>query len=350
VSGEVTPRAVPFGRGGLAVTPTGFGSASLGGLFSPMSEEEAQSTLQAAWDAGIRYFDTAPHYGVGLSEERLGRFLASKPRDRYVLSTKVGRLLEPYAGPAAHVQGAEGFFGTPGRVRVRDYSADGVLRSLEESLSRLGLDRVDMLLIHDPDDHERQALDEAYPALERLRGAGAVASIGVGMNQVRVPARFVRETDIDAVLVAGRYTLLDAVAGRELLPLCAERGVDVVAAGVFNSGLLAAPAADAPYDYGPAPGALARRARAIAQVCERHGVPPAGAAIAFARSHRAVRTVLLGMRGAEEVAHNTAAAAGAVPDALWRDLEAEGLLPEMPGVPGAPGVPEGGGPSGGRDE
>lgn len=316
-----------LGRAGLAVTPVGFGAAALGGLYRPVSEEEAESALQAAWDAGIRYFDTAPHYGAGLSEERLGRFLARYPRRDYVLSTKVGRLLIPHEGPAGQIQGADGFFGTPNRVRVRDYSRDGVLRSAEDSLRRLGLDRIDILYIHDPDSQEEQALREAYPALARLRAEGAVGAIGVGMNTTRIPARFVRETDVDCVLIAGRYTLLDAGAGTDLLPLCADRGVDVVGAGVFNSGLLAAPEPGAPFDYAAAPPELVDRAQRIAAACTRHGVSLAAAALAFSRSHPAVRTLLLGMRSAEEVQQNIAAAAQPVPFQLWQDLADGGLLP-----------------------
>ncbi|MEU5849708.1 aldo/keto reductase [Saccharopolyspora shandongensis] len=307
------------------MTPLGFGAATLGGLFEPMTDEQAEEVLEAAWDAGIRYFDTAPHYGVGLSEERLGRFLAGKPREEFVLSTKVGRLLVPHDGPAR--EGVAGFYGAPNRDRVLDFSRDGVLRSLEESLKRLGLDRVDVLFIHDPDDHEEQALREAYPALARLREEGVVSSVGVGMNQTRIPARFVRETGIDCLLLAGRYTLLDARAGEELLPLCEERGVEVVGAGVFNSGLLAAPRPGATYDYVPAPDELVWRAKRIAEVCARHGVAPAAAAIAFTRSHPAVRTVLVGMRNPAEVRQNAAAAAATVPAELWAELSSEGLLP-----------------------
>ncbi|GLY70849.1 aldo/keto reductase [Amycolatopsis taiwanensis] len=309
----------------IPAAPLGFGAATLGGLFEPMTDEQSGEVLEAAWEAGIRYFDTAPHYGAGLSEERLGRFLAGKPRDEFVLSTKVGRLLVPREGPPP--DGVAGFYGAPNRDRVFDFSRDGVLRSLAESLERLGLDRVDIVFIHDPDDHEEQALHEAYPALARLRDEGVVSSVGVGMNQTRVPARFVRETDIDCLLIAGRYTLLDAQAGEELLPLCEKREVDVVCAGVFNSGLLAAPLPGATYDYAPAPDELYRRARRIAEVCARCNVSPAAAAIAFARSHPAVRTVLVGMRNPAEVRQNTAAATATMPPELWAELSAEGLLP-----------------------
>ncbi|OON71317.1 aldo/keto reductase [Streptomyces tsukubensis] len=332
-----------LGRSGLSVTTLGFGAASVGGLYAPLSDDAAHATLQAAWDEGIRYFDTAPHYGVGLSEERVGRFLAGKPRDSYVLSTKVGRLLIPYEGPAEDVQGVDGFHGTPKRTRVTDYSGDGIRRSLDESLTRLGLDRVDIVHIHDPDDHAEQALDESYPALEELRGQGVISSIGVGMNQTAVPARFVRDTDIDCLLIAGRYTLLDTSASNELFPLCLERGVDVVGAGAFNSGLLAAPEPGARFDYAEAPEPMLRAARGIAEVCARHGVAPAAAALAFTGAHPAVRTVLAGMRTAQEVRQNALAARTEIPRDLWSDLAAEGLLPTGAHVPAGrapgPGAP-----------
>jgi len=318
---------VPLGRAALPVSTLGFGAAPLGGLYAPLSEEESDAVLQAAWDAGVRYFDTAPHYGVGLSEERLGRFLRDKPRSEYVISTKAGRLLTPHDGPVSEVQGVDGFHGTPNRVRVRDYSRDGVLRSHEESLRRLGLDHVDVVFVHDPDEYAGQALREAYPALAGLRDEGSVSSVGVGMNQVGVPLTFVRETDIDVLLVAGQYTLLRAEAGRELLPLCRRRGVDVVGAGAFNSGLLAAPGPDASYDYAAAPAPLVARARRIAAVCARHRVTLAAAALAFTRRHPAVRTVLAGMRTPAEVRENAAAMAAEVPAELWNELRDEGLLP-----------------------
>ncbi|MEV0704158.1 aldo/keto reductase [Saccharopolyspora sp. NPDC050389] len=322
-----------LGRARLPVTSLGFGAASLGGLYAPLGDDEAHATLEAAWEAGIRYFDTAPHYGVGLSEERLGRFLADKPRGSYVVSTKVGRLLVPHDGPAADVQGIAGFYGTPNRVRVTDHSGEGALRSLDESLRRLGLDHVDIVFLHDPEDHAEQALGEAYPVLERLRAEGVIGSVGVGTNHTAVPARFVRETDVDCLLIAGRYTLLDAGAARELFPLCQQRGVDIVGAGVFNSGLLAAPGPGAPFDYSAAPEHLLRRAQRIAAVCTRHDVTPAAAALAFPGRHPVVRTVLAGMRTPDEVRQNIAAVRAPVPEELWADLAAEGLLPEGSAVP-----------------
>jgi D-threo-aldose 1-dehydrogenase len=228
----------------------------------------AAATLAAAWAAGIRAFDTAPHYGVGVSERRLGSFLAGYPRDEFTVSTKVGRLLVPAAGD---VQGEDGFYGIPPLTRVRDYSRDGVRRSLAESLERLGLDRVDIALIHDPDDFMKQAADEAYPARASLRDSGVVRAIGAGMNSASALAWLAERCDLDCVLVAGRYTLLDQAAATELFPVCQRRGVAVLAAGVFNSGILAGPVDGGSYDYAPAPPAVLARARLMRDACARHG-------------------------------------------------------------------------------
>ncbi|MGA8460077.1 MAG: aldo/keto reductase, partial [Streptosporangiaceae bacterium] len=251
---------VPVGSSGVQVTRLVFGGAPIGGLFAPVDDDAAQATLEAAWDAGIRAFDTAPHYGVGLSERRIGRFLAGRPRGDYVLSTKVGRLLESADGD---VDGAEGYFGTPRLARVRDYSRDGVLASLEASLGRLGVDRIDIALIHDPDDHGPEALDGAYPALAELRAEGVIGAVGAGMNQVEMLEWFLPRADLDCVLVAGRYTLLDTRAAASLFPECQRRGVGVLAAGVFNSGVLVDPAPGATYDYLPAADDVMDRARRI---------------------------------------------------------------------------------------
>lgn len=314
------PGAVANGFDGLATGRIGFGAAAIGGLYRPVDEETAQAALTRAWDRGIRYFDTAPHYGAGLSEERLGRFLSG--REDAVVSTKVGRLLVPGHPPEAGP--ADGFYGSTDRVRVQDFSRDGVLRSVEDSLRRLGMDRIDVLYIHDPDRHEEQALREAYPAMAELRAQGAVRAIGVGMNSTRIPARFVRETDLDCVLVAGRYTLLDRSAADELLPLCQARGVAVVGAGVYNSGLLAAPSAGATYDYAEATAAQVATATRLARACARRGVSLRAAALAFSLSHPAVRTVLVGMRSVEEVDQNLTDAAESIPPELWEELFAEG--------------------------
>ncbi|MCE6998564.1 aldo/keto reductase [Saccharothrix sp. S26] len=309
---------VPLGRSDVTVSRLGLGTAPLAGLFSAVTEDEAAAALETAWAAGIRYFDTAPHYGAGLAERRLGAFLASRPRAEFTVSTKVGRLLVP--GDTA--PGDEGFHGEPGLVRVRDYSADGVYRSLAESLERSGLDSFDVVLIHDPDDHWEDAVTGAYPALARLRAEGAVRAIGAGMNQTAMLTRFVTETDLDCVLVAGRYSLLDRGAADELLPLCAQRDVGVLVGGVFNSGILADPTAHATYDYAPAPDDVRRRAVALAERCAAHGVPLAAAALRFPLRHPAVTGVVVGARNAREVADNTAHATTDIPEALWAELDA----------------------------
>lgn len=313
-----------LGRSSVLVSRIGMGGAPLGNLFRAVDQETALETVHTAWETGVRLFDTAPHYGLGLSERRLGRALADLPRGEFTLCTKVGRILEP--GPG-HGRDDEGFDVPATHRRRWDFSADGVRRSLEESLERLGLDRIDVALIHDPDDHMPQALDETYPALHALRTQGVLGALGVGMNRVGMLERFVTETDVDAVLLAGRHTLLEQNAG-PLLSACLDRGVSVLAAGVFNSGLLAqdTPPAHVTYDYLPAPTTLRERAVRLAEVTARHGVSLPQAAIAFADAHPAVASVVLGMRSAEEVRHNTAVAALPVPTALWADLVAEGLL------------------------
>jgi D-threo-aldose 1-dehydrogenase len=294
--------------------PLVFGGAPIGGLYAPVSDEEAAATLAAAWDAGIRAFDTAPHYGVGLSERRIGDFLAGRPRAEFAVCTKVGRLLVPAAGP---VDGAEEFYGTPALSRVRDYSAAGALRSLEDSLRRLRLDRVDIALIHDPDEHMTEALDGAYPALAKLRSQGAVGAIGVGVNSASLAEWFVSRCDLDCVLVAGRYTLLDDSAAVSLFPLCHSRGIAVLAGGVFNSGILAG---GDRYDYAlAAPGILAR-ARGVADVCAGHGVPVAAAALRYVLRHPAVTAAVVGTRTPDQIRADAGYLSLVIPDALWADL------------------------------
>ncbi|MFC3898807.1 aldo/keto reductase [Lentzea rhizosphaerae] len=309
----------------VAVSRLGFGAAPIGNLYREVSDFEALGAVEAAWQNGVRYFDTAPHYGLGLSERRLGVALSGRPRDEYVISTKVGRLLEPFDGSGLDDEG----FAVPAHFRrVRDYSADGVRRSIESSLERLGTDRVEIVYIHDPDDYWDVAFGEAYPALEELRSQGVVGAIGVGMNQWEMPERFVRETDIDVVMLAGRYTLLEQPALPSFLPACVERGVSVVACGVFNSGLLSKPvvAADAKYNYENAPSELVERARAIAAVCERHGVTLPEAAIQFALGHPAVVSVVIGSRTAEQMDANARHFAASIPPELWAELKSLGLL------------------------
>ena len=303
---------------GLVPGPFVFGAAPIAGLFTPVSEEAAAATLAAAWAAGIRAFDTAPHYGVGVSERRLGSFLAGYPRDEFTVFTKVGRLLVPAVGD---VQGEDGFYGIPALTRVRDYSRDGVRRSLEESLERLGLDRVDIALIHDPDDFMEQAAGEAYPALASLREAGVVRAIGAGMNSASALAWLAERCDLDCVLVAGRYTLLDQAAATELFPVCQRRDVAVLAAGVFNSGILAGPGDGATYDYAPAPPGLLARARRTRDACARYGVPLPAAALGFTVRHPAVTAAVVGARSAEEITADISYLSTPIPHALWAELE-----------------------------
>jgi len=316
---------VPLDRGGLRVSALALGTAPLGNLFAPVPEEDATATVRAALEAGLTYVDTAPHYGLGLAERRLGRLLAGLPRDRFVVSTKVGRLVRPLA--PGETADPEGFADSPPAKRVWDFSGDGVRRSLEESLERLALDRVDIVLVHDPDDHGREAYEQAFPALIELRDQGVVAAIGAGMNQAEMLTRFVRDLDIDVVLVAGRYSLLDQRALAELLPTCAARGTAVVVGGVFNSGLLADPRPGATFDYAPAPAELVDRAARLAEVCARHRTPLRAAALAFPFGHPAVTSVLVGARSAAEVQDAVACFEWPVPGELWADLVATGLLP-----------------------
>jgi D-threo-aldose 1-dehydrogenase len=315
---------------GPTLTELGFGGSQLGNLYDAMTDEEADQVVRAAWDAGIRYFDTAPHYGLGLSERRLGRALRDQPRDQFVVSTKVGRLLEP-VGTTRGLD-PEGFVVPATHRRVRDYSRDGVLRSLEASLSRLGLDRVDLVLIHDPDDHAREALEQAAPALSQLRSEGVIAGYGAGMNQAAMLTRFVRETDADVVMVAGRCTLLDQSALDELLPAARERGVGVLNAGVFNSGLLSRPRPDPGdrFDYATAPEEVVARTQRLADVCEEYGVDLPTVAVAFAARHRAVASVVVGLRTSQQVEELMARHRRRVPDALWEALDERGLLRPLP--------------------
>ena len=324
-------RQVPLGRTGLRVSEMVFGGAPIGGLGAPVPDDQATAALAAAWAAGIRAFDTAPHYGAGLSEQRIGRFLAGRPREEFVLSTKIGRRLVPAAGD---VEGAEGFYGTPRLARVRDYSRDGALAALEASLRRLDTDQIDIVLIHDPEDHAVEALSGAYAALDQLRSEGTIRAVGVGMNQAPLLEWFVEHADLDCVLVAGRYSLLDTAAADSLFPACQRRGVAVLAAGVFNSGILADPRPGATYDYAPAPAGVIDRAQRIRAVCARYGVPIGAAAIRFVLRHPAVTAVVVGARTVTEVTENVSYLAAAVPAELFGELAAERLTPDDGLMPG----------------
>ncbi len=325
----------PVGRTPLRLTELSLGCAQLGNLYRAITDEQARATADAAWEQGIRYFDTAPHYGLGLSERRLGKAVAGRPRGEYLLSTKVGRRLEPMS-PAGPVDD-EGFEVPATHRRVWDFSRDGVLRSLEESLRRLGVDAVDIVYLHDPDDHGREALETAYPALEELRAQGVVSAIGAGMNQTSMLADFARHTDMDVLMLAGRYTLLDQSALDDLLPVCERREIGVVAAGVFNSGLLARPkpADGARYDYGDAPETLVLRARRMAEICERHGTSLPAVALAFPLAHSAVLSVCVGARSPQQIERNVDLYRSGVPPAVWGELKDQGFLrPDAP-VPDA---------------
>jgi D-threo-aldose 1-dehydrogenase len=336
-----------IGDTGLRVTRLAIGSASLGGLYREVTDEEAGSVLARAWELGIRYLDTAPLYGYGTAERRIGRFLGPRPRDGYVLSTKVGRLVRDAAdivpGMDVDAQELDGrpdayYAGIGTRRIVFDYSGEGVRRSLEESLDRLGLERVDIAYIHDPDRHWRAAVEGAYPALDRLRADGRVRAIGVGMNQAPMLARFVRECDLDVILLANRYTLLDQEALDELLPACVRRGVAVAVGGVMNTGLLANPAGAARFDYRPAATELVERARRLAEVCARHGVSLRDAAIQFPLAHPAVVSLIAGVRSIAHLEEYPAAMRRDLPAGLWEELRFEGLLHEAAPIPVSPSV------------
>jgi len=316
-------RADPLGRTSVQVSTLGFGAAPIGNLYGPIDDRQAQATLDAAWDMGVRYYDTAPHYGLGLSERRLGDALAHRPRTEFTLSTKVGRLLEPNPAPTGSDLTAGGFAVPDTLIRRPDYSRDGVLRSLEGSLKRLRLDHVDIVYVHDPDDHVDAALGHALPALIALRDQGVIGAVGVGANTVAPLLRVVAEADVDAVMVAGRWTLLDRTA-RPLLDACAERGVAVVAAAPFNSGLLSRPypSADATFDYGPASDSALRRARLLAEVSGRHGAELPHAALRFPLRDPGVACVVAGFRTPEEVVSAASWAATDLAEEAWRDLDA----------------------------
>jgi len=320
----------PKGRA-LGFTRLGFGGAPLGNMHRALGEDEADATVAAAWDAGLRYFDTAPLYGHGLSEARIGRFLAGKPRDQFLVSTKVGRLLEPCA-PGDESGGI--YKATPA-LRVRfDYSADGVRRSLEASLARLGLERVDILYVHDlearthgPGGYEarwRELLGGGWRALDDLRASGAVAAIGLGVNEAAPCERMLAELDPDLFLLAGRYTLLEQAPLHGLLPACERRGAGVVIGGPFNSGVLVRDGGS--FDYAAAPAQVLEKVERLRAVCARRGVALPAAALQFASAHPAVVSVIAGGQTPSEVTANAVMMDAAIPPALWGELKASGLV------------------------
>jgi D-threo-aldose 1-dehydrogenase len=303
----------------LRLTELGFGAASLGNLYRETSDIDARAAVDRAWERGIRYFDTAPHYGLGLSERRLGAALADRPRGEYVLSTKVGRLLVPNE----HPEGRDPDFVVPDTLRRQwDFSRDGILRSIEQSLERLGTDHVDIVYAHDPDQFDEKAAWQAAETLSELRDQGVIGARGVGTNDAGQLAALFEADAIDVAMLAGRYTLLEREAALPALDAAASAGKSVVAVAVFNSGLLATdrPAPDARYDYGPVPPELRARTVALAELCEARGVTLPQAAIAFPLAHPAVVNVTLGMRTAEQVDRNADLYGAAVPRELWAAL------------------------------
>jgi D-threo-aldose 1-dehydrogenase len=306
-----------------------FGAASLGNLYRAISDDEARETLEAAWDAGIRYFDTAPHYGLGVSERRLGAFLATKPRGDFVVSSKVGRLLEPTPMESAEKDSA--WFDVPATARrVWDYTEAGIRRSLADSLERLGLNRVDILYLHDPEQYgETDDVPRALEALTRMRDEGLVSAVGVGSADVSLLRESIRIADLDLLMVSNRYTLLDSSARAALAPECLQRGIGIVNAAVFNSGLLATPvpAVNSHYEYGPVPPDVLAKAERMATICEAHGVELPTAALQYSLRDPAVRTIVVGAGSSGQVRQNHERMLVPIPDDLWSDLEREGLVP-----------------------
>lgn len=307
----------------------GYGAANVGNLYRAVTDDQARAILETAWEVGVRYFDTAPHYGLGLSERRLGSFLATKPRDEYVVSTKVGRLLCDNPAGAGTLDTENNFAVPADQHRVWDFTAAGIRRSLEESLQRLGLDAVDVLYLHDPERHDlSQGMAEGLPTLARLREEGLVSAVGVGSMATDALLASARSGAIDLLMVAGRYTLVDQSVADTVLPACVEHGVGVVAAAVFNSGLLASetPSVDGRFDYEPVPPALLARTQRIAEVCETHAVPLPVAALHYPLQHCAVHSVVVGGASPEQVRQNADRMSVDIPDALWQQLRDEGLV------------------------
>ena len=319
----------------LCFTELGFGGGPLGNLYRPMTEKEARLMLETVWASGCRYFDTAPLYGLGLSETRLNGFLRPKPRDSYLISTKVGRLLDVCRPPERSLQSA--FFETPSRRERFDYSYDGVMRSLEFSLERLGLDGVDIVFVHDVDiaahggeaskSHLVEFIRGGYRALDELRACGAIKAIGAGVSDWEAAEQFAGAGEFDIFLIAGRYTLLDQDALTSLLPLCAEKGIGVVVGCPFNSGILATGLkADAHYDYGPPPVGVKERVRRIQKICKAFRVKLPEAALRFPLGHPAVVSVIPGAQRASEAKRNAEMMCAKIPPALWRMLRDEKLI------------------------
>jgi D-threo-aldose 1-dehydrogenase len=339
------------GRTALNLPLLGLGTVQIGGWPRRLPEEKALEALQGSWDLGIRFFDTAPMYGIGMSEERLGKFLRTKPRDSYKLCTKVGRIVKDQEKTTEE----DAFWrGAPARKYHFDFSYDGVMRSVDDSTRRMGVDRFDMLLIHDADRHYDEAIDGAYKALDRLRADGTVTAIGAGMNQNPMLARFAQDGVMDIFLLAGRYTLLDHSALDALFPVCEKRGTTILIGGVFNSGMLNDPSPEASFDYVPADekwrenaldhgvrvpeehetGAYwVARALAIKKICDRYNVPLSAAALQFSAAHPIVSSIVVGAGRAERIKENMDYLGLKIPAAMWADLKQAGLVAQHAPVP-----------------
>jgi D-threo-aldose 1-dehydrogenase len=327
----------------IKFTEMGFGTAPIGNLLRVVSEGDAQATLAAAWKEGMRYFDTAPLYGAGLSETRLNHFLRGKPRGQYVVSTKVGRLLQ-VSSPKERL-GVGKFFDTPTRREIFDYTYDGVMRSLEFSLERIGIDSVEVVFVHDidvfthgsteaRDAHVETLMKSGYKALVKLRDEKVIKAFGAGINEWEVAETLARRGDFDIFLLAGRYTLLEQKALDSFLPLCEERGIGIVLGGPYNSGILAVgPKPNATYNYSKAPKDILERVRRIEAICKRHRVKLPEAALRFPLAHPSVVSVIPGGVSPKEVKLNVKTLGANIPKALWKDLKAEGLMDERAPVP-----------------
>lgn len=320
-----------IGKTGLEVTRLGVGGAPFGGLFADVAEQRATESIKKGLDLGIKYFDTAPMYGSGKSEIYYSKAMDGVPRDSYVLSSKVGRVLNPVDKPPTD---DDIYVNLPPLEVAFDFSRDGVLRSIEESLQRLKLDRIDILLIHDPDDFHEQAVKEAFPALAELRSQGVIKAIGAGMNYWEPLAQFAREADFDCFLLAGRYTLLDQSGMIELMPLCEEKNMSIILGGPYNSGVLASDLSEGTtYFYQNTPPEVLELARKIKAVCDRHNVPLKAAALQFGLAHPTVAATIPGAREASEVEENFKMVEFPIPDDLWAELKHEKLIPENAPTP-----------------
>lgn len=313
-----------------AMPALGYGAANIGNLHRALTDDEAWAVLDAAWDAGIRYYDTAPHYGLGLSERRLGAFLQTKRREEFVLSTKAGRLLRPNPDAAGGLDLDNDFHVPDTLRRAWDFTEAGIRAGVAESQERMGIERIDLLYLHDPERHDLDlAMTSAFPALEKVRDEGLVGAIGIGSMVSQALDRAVRGADLDVIMVAGRYTLLEQPAAAAVLPACDERGTRIVVASVFNSGLLAhaEPRRDGRYEYGELPPELWERLLRIVAVCRNHGVPLPAAALQFPLRAASVASVVVGGSRPAHLRQNVEYAALEIPGDFWNELAADGLIP-----------------------